>query len=328
MTAPGTRLHTPPAGARTEPLDAVPGLAALYRTAVTRSARLALRRDAAPERLPDVVHTAEAATWDAARLSAYQQLIGEPGTDEAPPGYLHLLAFPLAMKVMTRPDFPLPALGMVHVANRVEQLRTVRYGEPLGLAAWATGLRPHRRGAQVDLVSEVRSGDDVIWQGTSTYLAKGVRLDRDHDDAATPRSAEDLPDAVPTAVWALSPSTTRQYAEVSGDRNPIHLSRVAARLAGFPRQIAHGMDTAARALAALRRRPELRHGHDQDLSWYVEFASPVVLPARVGFASWREPGSAAGRDDDASPLDLIGFAIRRPRDGRVHLHGHLGSRAR
>ena len=46
----------------------------------------------------------------------------------------------------------------------------------------------------------------------------------------------------------------RRYGAVSGDRNPIHLYPLTARLFGFRRAIAHGMWTKARCLAALEGR--------------------------------------------------------------------------
>jgi len=59
---------------------------------------------------------------------------------------------------MAEPGFPLALPGLVHVRQRIAQHRPVDAGEALDLRATATGLRPHPRGAQVDLVGEVRSG--------------------------------------------------------------------------------------------------------------------------------------------------------------------------
>jgi acyl dehydratase len=42
-------------------------------------------------------------------------------------------------------------------------------------------------------------------------------------------------------VWQVSRDQIRAYAEASGDRNPIHLDDEAARAAGLPGVIAHGM---------------------------------------------------------------------------------------
>ena len=42
-----------------------------------------------------------------------------------------------------------------------------------------------------------------------------------------------------------------RYARITGDFNPIHISRILARFLGFPRDIIHGMWSAARCLAHL-----------------------------------------------------------------------------
>ena len=69
-----------------------------------------------------------------------------------------------------------------------------------------------------------------------------------------------------------------EYAAVSGDRNPIHVSGVGAKAFGFPNVIAHGMWTKARALAALEGRLPSAYTVD------VRFKLPIPLPSGVGFA--------------------------------------------
>ena len=82
-------------------------------------------------------------------------------------------------------------------------------------------------------------------------------------------------DQIPAATWRVDAATGRRYAAVSGDVNPIHLYPWTARAFGFPRAIAHGMWTAARALAALEGRlPEA-------LSYDVTFGKPLLLPSTV-----------------------------------------------
>lgn len=306
-----TRISEPSPVLRRQKLSAPARLGTLYAGAVARSARLVVARHPAPATLPPVMLTAPAGPWDPERLAGYQRLVGEPGTDDVPAGYLHVLTFPLALGIMARGDFPLPLLGLVHVSNRVEQLRAVRFGERLELDAWADDLRAHRRGTQVDLVTTVRAGGEPVWQGTSTYLAKGTRLRGLEPPAPGDHEHEEVPQVEPHATWALSQTTTRTYAELSGDRNPIHLSRVAAKLVGFPRTIAHGMDVAARALAAVRRE------RGEDFSWQVRFAAPVVLPRTVALSTWPiADGQAfavrsARRQDRGSKLHLHGSVLRR-----------------
>jgi acyl dehydratase len=103
-------------------------------------------------------------------------------------------------------------------------------------------------------------------------------------------------------VWSLPGDLGRRYAAVSGDRNPIHMGRLQARLFGMPRQIAHGMWQKARCLAALEG--SLPDAYDVE----VQFKLPVLLPGKVSFASWPEDG---GR----------GFALHDKKNEKPHLTG-------
>lgn len=278
----------------------IPPLARSYRHGAITSARAMVSRPTVSSHdLPDETLVATGVRPGAAHLTAYQHFVGEPALDGLPAGFVHVLTFPLATALMVRPGYPLPVLGMVHLANRITQHRPTRLGEELTIAVHAEDLRAHRKGTAVDIVAQVDTGGDVVWRGVSTYLAKGVRLaDGDADDA--PRPVFEPPSQ--TGVWRLGRDTGRRYADVSGDRNPIHTSRVAARAFGFPRPIAHGMYTAARALADVGR------VRGDAFTWDVEFARPVLLPATVAV------GIAA---DDGGHR----YAAWSPRSGKPHLTG-------
>lgn len=279
-------------------LPAVPRLGGLYLRGVTAGARLAAarRRGAAPATLPDVAYVARDLPVDAARLRDYQALLGLRAADRLPAGFVHVLAFPVATALLVRPDFPLPLVGLVHVANRVTQRRSLFRDDRVDVRAWAEGLRPHRSGTQVDVVAEVsRAGaDEVAWRGVSTYLAK---VPSAPGEARAPFLAP-----MPTGAWRLPADTGRRYAAVSGDRNPIHLSAATARPFGFRRAIAHGMYTAARALADVG--PAAGHC----FAWDVEFAAPVYLPATVAVRV-------------APDGDGFAYAAWDPRTGKPHLTG-------
>jgi hypothetical protein len=186
-----------------------------------------------------------------------------------------MLAFPLQMALMTEPAFPFPLLGMVHVANRITQHRALRLGEPLTIRVRAENLRPHEKGRQFDVVSEAWAGDDLVWADVSTYLRRG-------SSSGSSSRRDQLAPPTPDAIWRVPGDIGRRYAEVSGDRNPIHLHPLTARLFGFPRAIAHGMWTKAHALAAFEGRLPSAFTVD------VRFKQPVLLPAKAGFTSWAD----------------------------------------
>ncbi|KUN26715.1 dehydratase [Streptomyces antibioticus] len=213
---------------------------------------------------------------DLARLAAYERVCGfATGDDALPVTYPHVLGFPLAMRLMSARDFPLPLLGLVHTSIGITQQRPLPATGEYELSVYVAGLAPHRRGTEAKVVTEVRVGSDVgsdvVWESSSTYLARH----RTSSEPAAER-AEQAP-LPPLAEWRLAGDIGRRYATASGDRNPIHLHPLTARLFGFPRAIAHGMWTVARCLAA--------HGTPQVGVVRAEFRAPVLLPGTVTYGS-------------------------------------------
>ncbi|MEV6017850.1 MULTISPECIES: MaoC/PaaZ C-terminal domain-containing protein [unclassified Streptomyces] len=226
---------------------------------------------------------------DLAHLAAYERVCGFPtGADALPVTYPHVLAFPLAMRIMAGRAFPLPLPGLVHTSIEI-----TRHQECTATAAYELGVRveklaPHRRGTEATVLTEARVEGGLVWESRSTYLARhGPRnADRDHGSAG---GAPGTPPGVPApdagrseplpalAEWRLAPDVGRRYGAVSGDRNPIHLHPVAARLFGFPGAIAHGMWTVARSLA--------QYGPRQAVAVRAEFRAPVPLPGTVTYAA-------------------------------------------
>ncbi|WP_338697525.1 MaoC/PaaZ C-terminal domain-containing protein [Streptomyces sp. Q6] len=248
----------------------------------------------------------EAAAWDGARLhvgdlrirdrhlAAYERVCGFPtGRPELPVSYPHLLGFPLAMRLMAARSFPLPLLGLVHTSIGITQHHDLSPTQAYELAVVVTGLRPHRRGTEAVVVTELLDGGAPAWRSTSTYLSRH----RTRTPAApeTPGTPEPLP---ALAEWRLGADLGRRYAAVSGDRNPIHLHPLTARLFGFPRAIAHGMWTVARCLAEFGARGPV------DVT--ARFRAPVLLPGAVTYAA---RGTA--------------FELRSAKDGRTHVSGEV-----
>jgi hypothetical protein len=225
-----------------------------------------------PGELPDVELVRRGVRTDRAHLTAYESICGFRVTDVLPATYPHLLAFPLAMRLMSGGDFPFPVVGLVHVANRITVRRPVTADLPLDFSVRAEALRPHERGTRFDIVASATVDGALVWSEVSTYLSK-KRGKSARRRSMTPASS---------AVWQVPARIGRDYADVSGDRNPIHTSRLGARLFGFPKPIAHGMWTKARCLAALEGR--LPDAYTVD----VAFKQPILLPSRVSFAAWPE----------------------------------------
>jgi acyl dehydratase len=225
--------------------------------------------------VPDVMLRLTGLRPAAADVARYAAVVGQPPTDRLPLLYPSVLGFGLQLAIMTAPSFPLPALGLLHVANEVTALRPLPLGAELDVAVHAGAVRSHPRGRLVDLITEVRSDGAVVWTQTSGYLRRERRPVDENPTAATELSDDAGPQLHFGACWRLPGDLGRRYAAVSGDVNPIHLSALTARPLGFPRAIAHGMWTAAAVVGALEGRlPEA-------LTYTVRFRRPITLPGTV-----------------------------------------------
>ena len=255
--------------------------------------------------VPDLTLRLTGAEVDAKRVADYDRVCGFALRDVIPATYPHMLAFPLQLSLMTDPSFPFPAIGLVHIANRITQHRPILAAERLRIDVWATPVEDHPRGKQFSLRSEARVGDELVWEEVSTNLRRGGGGEDSgstsgSDSQALP-SAESLP---ATATWNVPGNLGRRYASVSGDYNPIHIHPLSARLFGFPSAIAHGMWTKARCLAALE--PRLPDAFMVE----VAFKRPILLPGKIEFCEAQSGGG-------------IDFGVRDPAKGKSHLDGRV-----
>lgn len=251
---------------------------------------------------PDLTLLRTGVRTDPSHLADYADVCGFGLTGTLPATYPHLAAFGLQLALMTDATFPFAPLGIVHVAHRITQRRPLTVDETFDVRVHADRLRAHPRGRLVDLVTIATVDGQTVWEEVMTLLHRGPR-----DDTVTdPLPLGDVDPPSGPVRWQLPGDTGRRYARVSGDHNPIHLYGLTARAFGFPRQIAHGMWTTARCLAALQGRlPEA-------LTVQVAFRKPVLLPATVQF------GVRAGPEGTV-------FGVASARDGSPHLVGAVAA---
>lgn len=247
--------------------------------------------------LPDLVLERNDVVVERSAVDRYAAVCGFPTRDVAPVPYLHMLAFPLHMQLMTDAAFPFPAIGSVHLENTIVQHRPVAIGETVSLKLVADNLRASTKGRAWDMNVTGTVGDEVVWESVSTYLRVG-KGDKENGDPGMSLASVDAKGP----VWSLPDNLGRTYGAVSGDRNPIHLYPLTAKALGFPRHIAHGMWSKARCIAALENRlPDA-------VKVEVAFKKPIFLPGKAQFGAEK---TATGYD----------FTLVNPKSGAPHLLG-------
>lgn len=216
-----------------------------------------------------------------------------------PPTYPHILAFALQMQLLTGPAFPLPLLGLVHVANNIRVVRPLGGLGPFTVSVQLGELQPHSKGAVFNLITRLEDQLGLLWEGESRMLCRGLQLPgvAEHQPTAAVLPLEQL------VSWPAPANTGRRYARVAGDFNPIHLFASTAKLFGFPHAIAHGLWHKARALGELSK-----HLPTAGYELSVRFQQPLLLPGEVTLLT--------------SPADTSGQLSLQGRDGCVHMSGH------
>lgn len=257
--------------------------------------------DGAPS-LPQERLVRPAVELSANDIAAYGRACGFRPEQGVPLSYPHVLAFPLHLMLLTRPSFPYPASGMVHLANRIRQHQRLQAGQALRLEVFCARWVAHPKGQALSIATRAYSGGNLVWESDSLYLRRDVKEPLGEPWVDTlPLQEEGL---LRTQRWVLPADLGRRFAKVSGDFNPIHTSLIGAKIFGFRRAIAHGMWTLGRALAA--QQPP---GGVSQAEAHCDFKLPIFLPGQV--ALWSHPVTGPRRE----------FEVRNVAGDKPHMRG-------
>lgn len=172
----------------------------------------------------------------------------EPGL---PMHYPHVLISAMHLNIMTEPEFPLALMGAVHLRNHAIRYRPIQDNELLDLSAVVGECRFRPQGIEFDLDTKVEAKGEKVWAERTTFL---VRKKLSTEDAASPLAeifswSEEEPEEV--EQFKVPAGAGREFASITGDYNPIHISSVLAKIFGFKRDLVHGMWGVARAMSKL-----------------------------------------------------------------------------
>lgn len=262
----------------------------------------ARRKPKGKPELPKLSSAMQDVRVDAANLAGYNRVCGFEPRDTLPITYPQVMVSALHMHLMSKPEFPLPMLGLVHVRNHIEQTRLLRADEAFGVNVAIGESRDVRAGLEFDLLTEFSADGAVVWKAVTTIL---FRVPGPKGQGGKPPAAP-APQLSQYQSFDAPADIGRQYAKVSGDYNPIHMSALSAKLFGFPRAIAHGMWTLARVAALVES--ELAGKAPSTLD--VQFKQPLLLPGKI--AAKYQTGAGG-----------IEFAVLARGSDKVHLTGSL-----
>ena len=104
------------------------------------------KRPGAVKALKPVTYVRPAVKLDAAEIAAYAKVCGFKPEAGVPVLYPQMLTFPLAMEFFASEYCPWPAMGTVHLANRVVQHARLHVGDVLRVEMRTGELLAHEKG--------------------------------------------------------------------------------------------------------------------------------------------------------------------------------------
>lgn len=283
----------------THTLIQLPRPAGLYLGALRSSSR----KPGQDITLPALSVRVAALQADASRLAAYRRICGFAESAQLPITFPQVQAAPLHLWLMLRPEFPLPLKGLVHLRNRFQTLQPMDAQAAYEVCVSLAGGRRTHQGFEFDILTEYfDAAGQIVHRALMTPL---YRMKSPDTGAPRPKPAAPAPALAQYRSFDVPGDIGRRYAPIGGDFNPIHLSALSAKAFGFPRAIAHGMWSLARAVALLE---DARGSTAREVE--VQFRQPLLLPAKVALKY-----QARAKDTD--------FALLSRTSDKLHLSGAL-----
>jgi acyl dehydratase len=238
---------------------------------------------------------------DPHRLQAYRAVCGFEHA-VLPVTYPQVQAAALQMHLLTRPEFPLPLLGVVHVRNTIRLFQALDPAKVYRVRVDVQSGTIVPSGIEFPVVVRYYDKETLVWEAVATGLC---RTRRRGTGAKWPSAAQEVERFEACATFDVPSDIGRRYGRVSGDRNPIHLWPLGGRLFGYPSHIAHGMWCLARCLVLLHQ-----DAPPPPVEIQVKIRQPLFLPARVTL--WRSQSA-----------DSLEFGLTTADRARLHLRGSI-----
>ncbi|MFY9263405.1 MAG: hypothetical protein GX483_00245 [Actinomycetaceae bacterium] len=266
----------------------------------------------------------------------FHEFVGSHIHPWVPPALIHNACFTNTLKILNDPHLPVRPIGLVHDSQRWQLFQAIPIDEPFTIRTQVSAFQVDDAGrVEIDVTSVVADGDDIAYVEVARYVAAKTKLPPAHltQDVFPAGLLVDMPPApdlrsvlgtndagslntgqAPALATRVLPANAgRTWAKISGDINPIHLSKFSARAFGYKRAIIHG--------AAMEAFIHAQTGVDgtQPVAGATYFRAPLLLPNTVELVALDHEDFLVGDQH---------VAIIEKRTGRDLIHATISARSR
>ena len=219
---------------------------------------------------------------------------------QVPLTYLYTIAQRAQTALMLDNRFTLPIPGMIHIENRLIKKNDFNPHKNFDITASAFVEYKESGSLKPVFMIEISQQGKVVANCESTYFIKRKsRKPRGKKQEVKPLEQSNYEE-----VWTFTPKMDKEYADISGDKNPIHTSFIFAKLLGFRKQIMHGWYSVCKV------EKFIEENFDRVISEVsVNFSTPVLLPSQTKFMLQQ-------RDDGEFYYEILNSS-----NTKIHLKG-------
>jgi acyl dehydratase len=156
-------------------------------------------------------------------------------------------------KVILHDRLGMNAFKMVHAEQAFRFHKPILAGMEVIPTGKIAAIREVSSGEILEMTLEIRAGGELLTEGVTSLFVKTPSKGKDKGDKGEKKEKDrkEVPLLEPVAAFEVALGQPGRYALASGDYNPIHTRKWAAKLAGFKAPIAHGMCVLAMTAARL-----------------------------------------------------------------------------
>jgi len=188
----------------------------------------------------------------------------------SPLPFLHILypltlCYPYMMRILCRREMPFSLFKILNTRTSIITRRGIRPDETLDIDCYNSPVRIISKGLEIDIISEIRAGEEKVWENITTYFARGRLGGR--EATYTPPRLEPIVNAPVIKEWYLPAKDRFRFARVSGDTNGLHYGSLYARMQGFKRDFAQPIRVVAQCVSSL---PGVEMGKPLKLDFFLK----------------------------------------------------------
>ncbi|MCE7736769.1 MAG: hypothetical protein GPJ54_17940 [Candidatus Heimdallarchaeota archaeon] len=253
----------------------------------------------------DLTHTFPAVLIDTKLLEQYRAFFDF--TEDLPFSYLYILAQRAQVALMLDKRFTISIPGMIHINNKLTQHEVVNPELPIEIKISIT--------VESKLEGSLYPNSEVLYYQdgnkvatcNSGYLVKRKSKSKSKTSKKPKDVIQKLSSVTHSVPWELTKSLGKKYSNVSGDKNPIHSSKLFAKFLGFKRPIIHGWCSVSQVIK------DASQFNNNVREVKVNFNKPIFLPSTVQIDF----------DETDAEINKSQFMVKTPGNDLIHLYGYI-----